>query len=69
MFNAYKLKNLFNQIIKFSIVGFFGKDWSAGYGIALRLELLLVPVIFGIGGALIALVGTNYGAGYFKKSV
>lgn len=57
------------SLLSLSIVGFFGKDWSAGYGIALRLELLLIPVIFGIGGALIALVGTNYGAGYFKKSV
>jgi len=57
------------SLLSLSIVGFFGKDWAAGYGIALRLELLLVPVIFGIGGALIALVGTNYGAGYFKKSV
>ncbi len=57
------------SLLSLSIVGIFGKDWSAGYGIALRLELLLVPVIFGIGGALIALVGTNYGAGYFKKSV
>ena len=51
------------SLLSLAIVGFFGKDWSAGYGIALRLELLLVPIIFGIGGALIALVGTNYGAG------
>ncbi len=57
------------SLLSLAIVGFFGKDWSAGYGIALRLELLLVPIIFGIGGALIALVGTNYGAGAYKKSV
>ena len=57
------------SLLSLSIVSFFGKDWSAGYGIALRLELLLVPIIFGIGGALIALVGTNYGAGKFKKSL
>ncbi len=57
------------SLLSLSIVGFFGKDWTAGYGIALRLELLLIPIIFGIGGALIALVGTNYGAGNFKESL
>ena len=57
------------SLLSLSIISFFGKDWSAGYGIALRLELLLVPIIFGIGGALIALVGANYGAGKYKKSL
>ena len=54
------------SLLSLSIVGIFGR-LSAGYGIALRLELLLVPVIFGI--YLIALVGTNYGAGYFKNQL
>lgn len=35
----------------------------AGYGIASRLELLLVPVMFGFGTAAITLVGANLGAG------
>ncbi len=30
-----------------------GLHWLAGYGLSVRLELLMVPVIFGIGGALI----------------
>lgn len=34
----------------------------AGYGIAARLEYILVPIAFGIGGALTAMVATNLGA-------
>lgn len=35
----------------------------AGYGIASRLDMLMVPVMFGFGTAAITLVGTNLGAG------
>ncbi|TMI99966.1 MAG: MATE family efflux transporter [Alphaproteobacteria bacterium] len=35
----------------------------AGFGTAARLEYLLVPLVFGLGGPLVALVGTNVGAG------
>jgi putative MATE family efflux protein len=35
----------------------------AGFGTAARLEYLLIPLVFGIGGPLVALVGTNVGAG------
>jgi Na+-driven multidrug efflux pump len=35
----------------------------AGYGTAARLEYLLVPLVFGLGAPLVALVGTNVGAG------
>jgi putative MATE family efflux protein len=40
-----------------------GPDAVAGYGTGARLEFLLVPLAFGIGGPLVALVGTNIGAG------
>ena len=43
--------------------GNLGADWLAGYGIAMRLELLIVPVIFGIGGAGMVATGTLLGAG------
>ena len=33
-----------------TIVSNFGTEWIAGFGIAIRLELLLIPIIFGIGG-------------------
>ena len=40
----------------------FGGLAVAGYGIAARLEYILVPIAFGIGGALTAMVATNLGA-------
>ncbi len=52
-----------------TIIGMFGPKWAAGFGIAIRLELLLIPIIFGIGGALIAIVGANVGANKFKRAV
>ncbi len=39
-----------------------GPDAIAGYGTAGRLEYLLVPLVFGLGAPLVALVGTNIGA-------
>ena len=40
----------------------FGPDWLAGYGIGARLELLLIPIVFGIGGATMVGTGTLLGA-------
>jgi putative MATE family efflux protein len=40
-----------------------GSDAMAGYGTGARLEYLLVPLVFGLGAPLVALVGTNIGAG------
>ena len=52
-----------------TIIGMFGTNWAAGFGIAIRLELLLIPIIFGIGGALIAIVGANVGANKFQRAI
>jgi putative MATE family efflux protein len=35
----------------------------AGFGTGVRLEYLLIPLIFGIGAPMVAMVGTNMGAG------
>jgi putative MATE family efflux protein len=40
-----------------------GADAVAGYGTGARLEYLMVPLAFGFGGPLVAMVGTNVGAG------
>jgi Na+-driven multidrug efflux pump len=45
------------------LVASFGAAATAGYGIGSRLEYLLVPLVFGLGGPLVAMVGTNAGAG------
>src|SRR5437867_2907361 len=46
-----------------ALVGEFGPAAIAGYGTGARLEYLLVPLVFGLGGPLVAMVGTNIGAG------
>jgi len=46
----------------------FGPAALAGYGIGSRLEFLLIPLVFGIGAALTAMVGTNLGAGNFERA-
>ncbi len=51
------------------LVGQFGPAAIAGYGTGSRLEYLLVPLVFGLGGPLVALVGTNIGAGRRERAL
>jgi putative MATE family efflux protein len=51
------------------VVGAFGPAAIAGYGVGTRLEYLLVPLAFGFGGPLVALVGTNLGAGLRDRAL
>ena len=46
-----------------------GPDAIAGYGTGGRLEYLLVPLVFGVGAPLVALVGTNIGAGNRQRAL
>lgn len=41
----------------------------AGYGTGGRLEYLLIPLVFGVGAPLVALVGTNVGAGQRARAL
>jgi putative MATE family efflux protein len=50
-------------------VGSFGPAAIAGYGTAARLEYLLVPLVFGLGGPLVAMVGTCIGAGQRERAL
>jgi putative MATE family efflux protein len=50
-------------------VGRFGPAAIAGYGTGARLEYLLVPLVFGLGGPLVAMVGTNLGAGQRDRAL
>ena len=53
------------------VTGFVGRHGTAalaGYGLGSRLELMLIPVAFGIGGALTVAVGANFGAGNFARA-
>ena len=51
------------------LIGHFGTAAIAGYGTASRLEYLLIPLVFGFGGPLVAMVGTNIGAGRRDRAV
>jgi putative MATE family efflux protein len=46
-----------------------GPDAIAGFGTGGRLEYLLVPLVFGLGAPLVALVGTNIGAGQGARAL
>jgi Na+-driven multidrug efflux pump len=46
-----------------------GSEAVAGYGTGARLEYLLIPLVFGLGAPLVALVGTNIGAGQRARAL
>jgi putative MATE family efflux protein len=50
-------------------VGQLGPAAIAGYGTASRLEYLLVPLVFGLGAPLVAMVGTSIGAGQRQRAL
>ena len=50
------------------LIGRAGDAAIAGYGIGSRLEYMLVPISFGIGATLTALVGTNIGARQYARA-
>jgi putative MATE family efflux protein len=56
-------------VIATALVGRFGPAAIAGYGVGSRLEYLLVPIVFGLGGPLVAMVGTNVGAGQQQRAL
>jgi len=49
-------------------VGIYGAAALAGYGIGTRLEYLQIPIVFGLGATLVAMVGTNVGAGQLERA-
>ena len=67
--SCQSLMTIFLALFCTAVIGIFGSHWAAGFGIAIRLELLLIPIIFGVGGALIAIVGANVGANKFQRAV
>ncbi len=60
-----------NIIVSFTTAqaGAFGPAAIAGFGTGTRLEYLLVPLVFGLGAPLVAIVGTNLGAGQRDRAL
>ena len=52
-----------------ALVGVYGPAAVAGFGTAVRLEYLLVPLVFGIGAPIASMVGTNIGAHQNKRAL
>jgi putative MATE family efflux protein len=50
------------------LVGLFGASAIAGYGMAARLDYLLIPLLFALGTASVTMVGTNVGAGHLARA-
>lgn len=55
-------------IVLTGYAGAFGRATLAGYGVGARLEYLLSPLSFGVGAALLAMVGRNIGAGQHARA-
>jgi putative MATE family efflux protein len=49
-------------------VGLFGTTALAGYGIASRLDYIMIPLLFGVGTATLTMVGVNIGAGQSTRA-
>ena len=50
------------------IAGQLGPEAALGYAIGARLEYVLQPVAFGFGTAIVAMVGTNWGARQYRRA-
>jgi putative MATE family efflux protein len=55
-------------ILVTAAVGRFGAAALAGYGIGSRLDYLLIPILFGLGSAVLTMVGTCIGAGDIRRA-
>ncbi len=55
-------------VVVTGVVGLFGADALAGYGMASRLDYILIPIMFGFGTGVVTMVGTNMGAGNLARA-
>jgi putative MATE family efflux protein len=50
------------------IAGHLGREVAIGYAMGARLEYILIPLAFGFGTAIVAMVGTNWGAKQYERA-
>jgi putative MATE family efflux protein len=65
------LQPILNNLALATLTGFVGALGAAqlaGFGVAVRLEYLLYPLAFGLGAGVLAMVGTNIGAGNLARA-
>ncbi len=55
-------------VVLTGIAGRLGQDVAIGYAMGARLEYILIPLGFGFGTAIVAMVGTNCGAQQYRRA-
>ncbi|MDP9096448.1 MAG: MATE family efflux transporter, partial [Pseudomonadota bacterium] len=55
-------------VLATGMVGVFGTNTLAGFGLGIRVEYLQIPLVFGIGSAMVPMVGMNVGAGQLARA-
>lgn len=55
-------------VVLTGIAGQFGPEAAIGYAMGARLEYIMQPIAFGFGTAIVALVGTNWGARQYDRA-
>jgi Na+-driven multidrug efflux pump len=56
-------------LIATAYIGTYGISALAGFGVAARLEFILIPIVFGIGTVLTTMAATNIGAGNPDRAI
>jgi putative MATE family efflux protein len=55
-------------VVLTGIAGQFGPETAIGYAMGARLEYVMQPIAFGFGTAIVAMVGTNWGAQQYGRA-
>jgi putative MATE family efflux protein len=55
-------------VVLTGIAGHLGREVAIGYAMGARLEYILIPLAFGFGTAIVAMVGTNWGAKQYRRA-
>ena len=55
-------------VVLTGIAGQFGPETAIGYAMGSRLEYIMQPIAFGFGTAIVAMVGTNWGAQQYDRA-
>jgi putative MATE family efflux protein len=55
-------------VVLTGIAGQFGPEAAIGYAMGARLEYIMQPIAFGFGTAIVAMVGTNWGARQYDRA-
>lgn len=55
-------------VVLTGIAGQLGREAALGYALGARLEYILIPLAFGFGTAIVAIVGTNWGGRQYQRA-